>query len=154
METTIEAKPIFNGRHLPQTIAALVAQLGGVNLSGAFVCTGADRTKAVYVHPEGRDDEEVRGDEGMFEAGGPVFTVGVAFPVNGARKEGWMMAVNYAGNDTYTVWLWRQTAGQPAEMLQRDVGIYGENLTNAVLDIYDAAINEYNGGFIPLDDDE
>ena len=153
MEILIEPKPLLS-RVLPHTISVLFDQLGRYTLSGALVCVGSERGKAVYFHPEGRDDEEVRGTEGMFEADGPAFTVGVVFPVNGARKQGWMMAVNYSPADTYTVWLWRRVPGEVPEMLQRIPGVYGDSLCETVISVYDDAIHRYNDGFIPLDDGE
>jgi hypothetical protein len=82
--------------------------------------------------------------------------VGLCFRVNGRRKQDWRIMVAYEPSDTYTVYLWRtakpteERAGLRGVVINRLDDVYGEDLKGVVEQMYDRAIKEHNGGFIPI----
>jgi hypothetical protein len=77
------------------------------------------------------------------------FTVGLLFPVNDKPGEDWQIVVSYEPCDEYAVWLTALVEGRRVLVATRD-GVYGSDLKEAVIEIYDQAINDRNGGFINL----
>lgn len=77
------------------------------------------------------------------------FTVGLLFPVNGKPGEDWEIVISYEPCDEYALWLTAIVDGRRVKLSARD-GVYGDELKEAVIDIYDQAIHDRNGGFINL----
>jgi len=140
---------------LPDTIRSIIDQMGGTGLRGALVYVGA--SKLTYKCPEPRGEcrpdhtsRRTEGGEGLIE-----FGVGLSFSVNGKRGEGWKVIVAYEPDDTYTVWLWKRIrrpryTGQVGEVIGEIRNVYCDQLKSTVEEMYDGAIKERCGGFIPL----
>lgn len=136
---------------LPLTIANILHQIRFWRvLSSATTMVGAPMTAITYRHPPHGHNEEVRGCQSGFDAstGTVHYTVGIEFPVNGKPGQNWRMCIAYEGTDTYAVWLWGKDG-----VLDHETDIYNDSLYRAVNSLYDEAIKQHNGGFIPLDGD-
>ena len=138
---------------LPDTVQAIFAQAGGLGLRGAFVYIGAQHF--TYRCPEMVGEyrssypSQLKSEAGV---GFVDYEVGLQCRVNGKRGHRWTLIIAYEPNDVYTVWLVEGHRGrQPGSMVlacQRDV--YCDTLQGVIEAVYDRAIQEHNGGFIPL----
>jgi hypothetical protein len=132
---------------VPSRISEMMRQLGR-GLSGALVYVGAG--KVVY-----QDREPWRSSQEL-PNGLVRFDVGIAFPVNGKRGQGWKIVISLEPCDTYTVYLCRranrkeQAAGKLGVVMKSQDDVYCDVLQQVVEATYDNAIREKNGGFIPL----
>lgn len=141
-------------RTIPETIEAIINQLGGRGIRGALGYIEANKLtfRCAEMHGEYRAGRRSEVDT----TGCPNFEVGLAFRVNGKPKRGWQMLVAYEPDDTYTVWLWQVgTAAQRAvgimgEVLDKREDVYCDMLQSTVEQMYDAAIKKHNGGWINL----
>jgi len=81
------------------------------------------------------------------------YEVGLQCRVNGKRGHRWMLIIAYEPNDTYTVWLVEGHRGRKPDSMvpacEREV--FCDTLQGVIEAIYERAIREHNGGFIPLD---
>jgi hypothetical protein len=138
---------------VPETVQAIIAQAGGLGLSGAFTYVGASQftfrcAEIVGEYRSGRPSRL------MSEAGlGFVdYEVGLQARVNGKRDRGWTLIIAYEPDDTYTVWLVEACQGRKVDsmVLACHRGVYCDVLRSVIESTYDEAIREHNGGFIPL----
>jgi hypothetical protein len=138
---------------LPDTIQAILAQAGGLGLTGAFVYVGADHFtyRCAQRHGEYRSSRPSR----LVSEGGPPrveYEVGLQCRVNGKTGHRWTLIIAYEPTDVYTVWLVEGHAARTADTMvlacHRDV--YCDTLQGVIEAAYDRAIQEHNGGFIPL----
>ena len=138
---------------LPDTIQAILAQAGGLGLTGAFVYVGAQHFTYRCAEPRGeyRSGQPSR----LIAEGGPPrveYEVGLQCYVNGKTGHRWTLIIAYEPDDTYTVWLVESHAGRQATTMvlacHRDV--YCDTLQGVIEHAYDSAIRDHNGGFIPL----
>lgn len=143
---------------LPYQIQAMKEQLGS-GLRGALAYVGANQLTYNCKYETGGSNSKV------FENGTVEAPVSLIFKVNGKRGAGWKMIINIEADDTYTVRLWQSARigakravklmaeGKliPAgEVLYEASMVYCDNLQAVVEAMYDKAIKEKNGGFIPL----
>jgi len=139
---------------LPDTIQAIVLQAGGLGLRGAIVYVGAHHLTYRCSEPVG-EYRSSRPSRLTSEAGfGFVeYEVGLQCLVNGKRGHRWTLNIVYEPNDTYTVWLVEAHRGRKPDSMvlacERDV--YCDSLRGVIEAVYDRAIRQHNGGFIPLD---
>lgn len=146
-----EPVPGHAPERLPDTINAIIQQMGGRGITGAFVYVGAGR----IVHKCPRQEGECRSGyrsrvtpEGLID-----YDVGIQFTVNGKPGELWKMVVAYEPDDSYSVWLWTNKSSVPGKMgevIEHREDIYCDNLKQCVEAMYDRAIQARNQGFIPL----
>ena len=138
---------------LPDTVQAIIAQAGGLGLRGAFTYIGASAfsyrcAEALGEYRSSRPSR-LASESGV---GFVDYEVGLQCRVNGKRGRRWTLIIAYEPNDVYTVWLVEGHRGrQPGSMVlacQRDV--YCDTLQGVIEAVYDRAIREHNGGFIPL----
>lgn len=143
----------MKSNHLPDTIQTILAQAGGLGLTGAFAYIGAQRFSYRCAEPHGeyRSSYPSR----LNPEGGQIsvdFDVGLRCRVNGQPGHDWTLIIAYEPDDTYTVWLVEGHAERQPDTLvlacHRDV--YCDILQTVIEQSYDRAINERNGGFIPL----
>ena len=140
-------------RSIPETIRTIIAQAGGLGLTGAFTYVGASQFTYRCAETEG-EYRSSRPSRLVSEAGlGFIdYEVGLQARVNGKRGRSWTLIIAYEPDDTYTVWLveaWRgRKAGSMVLACHRDV--YCDTLQSVIESTYDEAIHEHNGGFIPL----
>ena len=138
---------------LPETVQAILAQAGGLGLNGAFTYIGAQHFTYRCAEAVG-EYRSSRTSRLMSEAGqGFVdYEVGLQCRVNGKRGRRWTLIVAYEPNDTYTVWLVEGHRGRVAGsmVLACDRDVYCDTLQSVIEAVYDRAIREHNGGFIPL----
>lgn len=138
---------------VPDTVQAIIAQAGGLGLSGAFVYVGAHETtyRCAEAHGEYRSGYLSRlvSQHGI---GSVDFDVGVKFKVNGKRGRDWAMIIAYEPNDTYTVWLveGHQNRKPDSMVLACHRDVYCDMLRWVIERTYDEAIREHNEGWIPL----
>jgi hypothetical protein len=138
---------------VPETVQAIIAQAGGLGLSGAFTYIGASQFSYRCAEPVG-EYRSTRPSRLVSDAGlGFVdYEVGLQARVNGKRGRAWTLIIAYEPDDTYTVWLveaWRgRTASSMVLACHRDV--YCDVLQSVIEHTYDDAIREHNQGFIPL----
>lgn len=139
---------------VPYTIRTIIEQMGGRGLRGALVYCGAHQLtyKCPPVEREARPGRSSTvTPEGLLD-----YEVGLTFRVNGKQRQHWTMLVAYEPDDTYSVYLWRkatpgeQKRGIYGAVLDRCDDVYWEDLKDVVEGMYDSAIKEHNGGFIPL----
>ena len=138
---------------LPETVQAILAQAGGLGLNGAFAYIGAQHftyrcAEAVGEYRSARTSRLVsEAGQGFVD-----YEVGLQCRVNGKRGRRWTLIVAYEPNDVYSVWLVEGHRGrQPGSMVlacERDV--YCDTLQSVIEAVYDRAISDHNGGFIPL----
>jgi hypothetical protein len=138
---------------LPDTIQTIIAQAGGHGLHGAFVYIGAhDYTyRCTEMHGEyrsGRRSKLVSRDRATVVD----YEVGLQCRVNGKRGCDWTLIIAYEPDDTYTIWLVEGHPGRQSDsmVLTHQEDVYCDTLQSAIEAIYDHAIQEHNGGFIPL----
>jgi len=147
---------------LPYQIEAMREQLGK-GLRGAMAYVGASKPTYTCKHETGGGNSEVT-ENGLVSA-----PVALTFAVNGKRGAGWRIIVSIEASDTYTVRLWKPVnttakarmkemekaaaEGRPmklGEVLDESSDVYCDVLQEVVERMYDRAINEKCGGFIPL----
>lgn len=143
---------------LPYQIEAMRQQLG-TGLRGAMAYVGASQPTYSCKYPTGGATSKVT-ENGLVDA-----PVSLCFKVNGKRGAGWRMIVSLEATDTYTVRLWKKNPmgaktamklmaeGKPlkvGEVISERSDVYCDNLQQVVEGMYDDAIKEKNGGFIPL----
>lgn len=143
----------MNSKSLPDTIRTIIAQAGGHSLHGAFVYVGAYdySNRCAQMHGEFRSGRPSRlaADQG----GGFVdYEVGLHCRVNGKRGRAWTLIIAYESDDTYTVWLVEGHEARQADsmVLGHQEDVYCDLLQSVIEAVYDRAIQEHNGGFIPL----
>ncbi|MBE7504440.1 MAG: hypothetical protein HS113_29940 [Verrucomicrobiales bacterium] len=138
---------------LPETVQTIIAQAGGLGLQGAFTYIGARAFsyRCAEMVGEYRSSRPSR----LKSEGGESFIdyeVGLECRVNGKPGRRWTLIIAYEPDDTYTVWLVEGHRGrQPGSMVlacERDV--YCDTLKSVIEAVYDRAISDHNGGFIPL----
>ena len=138
---------------LPETIRTIIEQAGGFGLHGAFAYIGASQPtyrcpQPVGEYRSGRPSRLATEDGCSFVD----FEVGLCCKVNGKPGRSWSLIITYEPDDTYAVWLVEGHAKRKAESMvlacHRDV--YCDTLKTTIECAYDEAINEHNGGFIPL----
>jgi hypothetical protein len=138
---------------LPETVQTILAQAGGLGLPGAFAYIGASAFSHRCAEMVG-EYRSSRPSRLKSEGGEPFidYEVGLECRVNGKPGRRWTLVIAYEPDDTYTVWLVEGHRGrQPGSMVlacERDV--YCDTLQSAIEAVYDRAIREHNGGFIPL----
>lgn len=140
---------------VPETIETMIQQLGGRNINSATCYVGAHNISWKCAESEGEYRSGFRShvrDDGLIN-----WDVGLFFRVNGKKGQGWFMVVAYEGDDTYTVWLVRQTSmrehlntHKAGEVLGHREDVYCDELKCVVEEMYDRAIIEHNRGQIPL----
>ncbi|HNU50216.1 MAG TPA: hypothetical protein PKJ98_04775 [Verrucomicrobiota bacterium] len=144
----------MNNDSLPETVRTIIDQAGGYGtLRGAFAYVGASALSFRCAEPLGeyRSSRPYRlvSDRGQ---GFVDYEVGLQCRVNGRRGRAWTLIVAYEPDDTYTVWLVEgHRERKPESMVLaclRDV--YCDTLQSTIEAAYDRAIQEHNGGFIPL----
>jgi hypothetical protein len=98
-----------------------------------------------FNHPPTGRDHECRSTfrSHLGENGKLKYEVGLSFRVNGKQGESWQMTVAYEPDDTYTVWLMRDSARRQLSMPEAlaSLGrVSSDDLQHAVESIYDEAI--------------
>ena len=127
----------------------MLDQLGrGINGSLAYV--GASRLIYKNRPDDSCPDASIVTDNGLVD-----YQTGLQFNVNG--KRGWKIIVSLEPSDTYTVRLWHSfhpsitaKTGKFGENLEENSDVYCDMLADMVESMYDAAIQQYCGGFIRL----
>jgi hypothetical protein len=143
---------------LPYQIQAIREQLGN-GLNGAMVYVGANQPTYSCKYESGGAESKVL-ENGLIDA-----PVSLAFRVNCKRGAGWRIFISLELSDTYTVRLWKPSKISlkkqcqlmaenklvpVGEVLDSSSDIYCDMLQECVERMYDRAIKEKNGGFIPL----
>jgi hypothetical protein len=105
-----------------------------------------------FNHPPNGRDHECRSAfrSHVSENGGPRYEVGLSFRVNGKPGENWRMTIAYEPDDTYTVWLMRDTARRhllTCEVLASMDQVNSDDLQHAVESIYDEAVKTWEPDF-------
>jgi hypothetical protein len=143
----------MNSKSLPDTIRTIIAQAGGHSLHGAFVYIGAyDYSyRCAELHGEYQSGKPSRFISS--QGGGHIqYEVGLQCRINGKRGRDWTLIIAYEPDDTYTLWLVEGHSERSADSMvlacQEDV--YCDTLQSVIEAVYDRAILEHNGGFIPL----
>lgn len=131
-------------------IEQMIELLGGLGLESSFTYTGATRIVCKSREDGSKPDPSLVTDAGLVD-----YQVGIQFKVNGKRF--WKMVVSLEPSDTYTVRLWQgytipriARSGKFGEVLYEFSDVYCDSLQDMVEHIYDLAVDEYLGGFIPL----
>ena len=138
---------------LPDTIQAIIDQAGGFRLNSAFAYVGASELACQCAQAEGEyrsgsvSRQCTQGGESSIQA-----EVFLRFRVNGRRGRAWTIIIAYEPTDVYTVWLVEGHRGRsPSTMVLACVrDVYCDTLQSVIEEVYDRAIQEHNGGFIPL----
>jgi hypothetical protein len=161
MTTTTTTPP---QKKIPDTIQSIIDQCGGrTGLRNAFVYVGA--SQLMYKCPE-PDGEYRSGKPAVVTPEGFIDSeVSLTFGVNGRRGQNWKIIISYEPDDTYAVFLWRSIRRKPrtiaqlreaiadpkvGEVLFEARDVYCDALQRTVEEIYDSAIKQYNGSFIPM----
>ena len=132
----------------PGVIQEIIAQMGGMGLTGAPVYCGT--SQILYNCKSGR------GDSRVLESGAVDYDTGVSLKVNGKCGKNWTIIVSLEGSDTYTVRLWQSTTpkkrrqGIYGEILDERDDVYCDELKGVVERMYDNAIKKHNGGVINI----
>ncbi|MCZ7636695.1 MAG: hypothetical protein M5U12_12090 [Verrucomicrobia bacterium] len=138
---------------LPETVQAIIAQAGGLGLHGAFTYIGAQTFSYRCAERVG-EYRSSRPSRLVSEAGQAFveYEVGLQCRVNGKRGRRWTLIIAYEPDDTYTVWLVEGHRGRQAGsmVLACDRDVYCDTLKGVIEAVYERAIREHNGGFIPL----
>jgi hypothetical protein len=140
---------------VPYQIQAIMEQLGN-GLRGARAFVGASQLTYSCKHETGSGESKVL-DNGLVDA-----PVALTFNVNGKKSAGWKIIISLEPSDTYTVRLWKPIPmrakkvlegrwdGKLGEVLDESSDVYCDQLQESVERMYDRAIQQHNGGFIPL----
>ena len=143
---------------IPYQIEQMRQQLGS-GLRSALAYTGAHQLTYSCKYEFGGGFSKVL-DNGLVEA-----PVALTFKVNGKRGAGWRIIINIETNDTYSVRLWEavrmgakkaaklMTENKPialGKVLAEAKDVYCDNLKQVVEQMYDNAIKQHCGGFVPL----
>lgn len=138
---------------IPETIRTIIDQAGGLGLRGAFTYIGAQRFRYRCSRPDG-ECRSAYPSRLTSEDGPPRvdFDVGLEFLVNGKAGRQWTFVIAYEPSDVYSVWLVEGHAGRKADsmVLACVREVYCDTLQAVIESTYDRAIEEHNGGFIPL----
>jgi hypothetical protein len=107
-----------------------------------------------FNHPPNGRDHECRSSfrSHVGENGGLKYEVGLNFRVNGKPGESWRMTVAYEPDDTYSVWLMRDSVRRQLsmpEVLANVDQVNSDDLQQAVESIYDEAIKASERDFVP-----
>lgn len=105
-----------------------IAHLGGRGLYGALCYTGTRKVELV-------------------QSGGEVRRLRLY--VNGKPGHTWYITITVSAADLYDIELW-SVHGTTKKLLGEASDLYFDELQRAVEKLYDTAINEHNGGCIPL----
>lgn len=143
----------MKAKRLPDTIRSIIDQAGGFRLSSAFAYVGASMFTYQCAEAEGEyrsgsvSRQSTQGGESFIQA-----EVFLRFRVNGKRGRCWTLIIAYEPTDVYTVWLVEGHRGRnPSTMVLACVrDVYCDTLQSVIEEVYDRAIQEHNGGVIPL----
>lgn len=110
-----------------------------------------------FNHPASGRDHECRSSfrSHLDESGKLKYEVGLSFRVNGRPGENWRMSVAYEPDDTYTVWLVRDTgqrlprSGFGPEVLATMNDVGSDDLQHAVESVYDEAFKMVEPHLVP-----
>lgn len=122
----------------PYTIRTIIEQMGGTGINGGFCYIGALKG-ITFKHPDRYTDCECRSSftsEYDKENNTINFDVGIMFPVNGKRGQGWKMVISYEPDDTYSVFLWSAKVG----LIDHRSNVYCDELQHTVESMYDRAM--------------
>ena len=137
----------------PYTIRTIIQQMGGLGVNGAPAYVGAHQFS--YKCPPSESEYRSSYPSRATPEGQLDYDVGLTFLVNGKRGQHWTMLVAYEPDDTYSVWLWRrataveQARGRLGVVLSRKDEVYCDTLKETIERMYDEAIRQHCGGFIP-----
>jgi hypothetical protein len=139
---------------IPYAIRTIVQQVGGCGVHGALAYVGADHL--CFKCPPSETEYRPSQRSEVMPNGLLSYEVGLAFRVNGKRRQHWTMLIAYEPDDTYTVYLWRRPSrtqlihGIAGLILDQCDQVYCDTLRSTVEQMYDRAIRKYCNGFIPL----
>lgn len=133
-------------------IQAMIDQMGGRGLRGAFVYCGASQI-GYKAECAGTPDASTFTEDGFVK-----YQVGLTFKVNGKRSQTWKMIVSYEPSDTYTVRLIKvhgtgtfvETGVASVLLAEAAECVYADELQRVVEELYDSAIRRFNDGFINI----